>query len=80
MSSTAIIARTIKVNLVAIFWALKVSQVEKHNLCKVKLVLSVDDGEEYGFDDDVDVYDDQDDDHLAELDSSMFLSEYLIHA
>ena len=56
------------------------SQVEKHNLCKVKLVLSVDDGEEYGFDDDVDVYDDQDDDHLAELDSSMFLSEYLIHA
>ena len=56
------------------------SQVEKHNLCKVKLVLSVDDGEEYGFDDDVDVYDDRDDDHLAELDSSMFLSEYLIHA
>ena len=80
MSSTAIIARTIKVNLVAIFWALKVSEVENHNLCTVKLVLLVDDEEENGFDDDADVYDDEDDGHLAELDSSMFLSEYLIHA
>ena len=56
------------------------SEVENHNLCTVKLVLLVDDDEEYGFDDDADVYDDKDDDHLAELDSSMFLSEYLIHA
>ena len=56
------------------------SEVENHNLCTVKLVHSVDDDEEYGFDDDADVYDDQDDGHLAELDSSMFLSEYLIHA
>ena len=47
---------------------------------EVRAFRLVDDDEEYGFDDDVDVYDDQEDDHLAELDSSMFLSEYLIHA
>ena len=56
------------------------SEVENHNLCTVKLVLLIDEEEEYGFDDDADVYDDEDDDHLAKLDSSMFLSEYLIHA
>ena len=56
------------------------SEVENHNLCTVKLGLLVDDEEENGFDDDADVYDDEDDGHLAELDSSMFLSEYLIHA